>query len=157
CQQHRSHHTSTAITTPLPRLRDHQHHATTTNVTATTTTTTAAAFPAAAAAVAGGGWQNGHHRRGGAYKSSDLLPIFPCMGLSAAKPPSWWRSDDGIATTAAPCGVGLWRRNPYGCLTELSRLMPPLWRRSSRLWPQQPPQPHHGGVGLVVVIPHLLN
>nr|GEU57662.1 hypothetical protein [Tanacetum cinerariifolium] len=157
------------MTTPLPRLRrtfhplplhhrDHQHHATTTNATVTTTSATAAAFPAAAAAVASCGWQNGHHRRGGAYKSSDLLPIFPCMvGLSAAKLPLWWRSDDGIATTAAPCGVGLWRRNPYGCLAELSRLTPPLWRRPSRLWPQQPPQPHHGGVGLVVVIPHLLN
>ncbi|GKD29807.1 hypothetical protein Tco_1240585 [Tanacetum coccineum] len=57
------------------------------------TTTTAAALPAAAAAVAGCGWR---------------------IGLSAAKPPSWWRSDDGTATTAAPCGVGLWRRNPSG-------------------------------------------
>nr|GFA46021.1 hypothetical protein [Tanacetum cinerariifolium] len=28
-------------------------------------------------------------------------------GLPAAKPPSWWRSDDGTATTAAPCGVEL--------------------------------------------------
>nr|GFA20466.1 hypothetical protein [Tanacetum cinerariifolium] len=74
-------------------------------------------------------------------------------GLSAAKPPSWWRSDDGTATTATPCGVGLWRRNPEGCLAVLSRLTPPLWRRPSRLWPQQPPQPHHDGVGLVVVIP----
>nr|GFB55003.1 hypothetical protein [Tanacetum cinerariifolium] len=95
----------------------------------TTTTVTATAFPAAIAAV----------------------------GLSTAKPTSWWRSDDGTATTAAPCGVGLWRRNPYGCLAEISHLTPPLWRRPSRLWPQQPPQPHHGGVGLVVVIPHLLN
>ncbi|GKF23572.1 hypothetical protein Tco_0075894 [Tanacetum coccineum] len=45
-------------------------------------------------------------------KNPELLPIFPCMGLTAAKPPSWWRSDDGTATTAAPCGVGLWQRNP---------------------------------------------
>ncbi|GKB70547.1 phospholipase-like protein [Tanacetum coccineum] len=40
--------------------------------------------------------------------------IITSAGLSAAKPPSWWRSDDGTATTAAPCGVGLWRRNPSG-------------------------------------------
>ncbi|GJW47343.1 hypothetical protein Tco_0078989 [Tanacetum coccineum] len=62
-------------------------------------------------------------------------PPFPAVaaavGLSAAKPPSWWRSDDGAATTAAPCGVGLWRRNPSGCLAVLSRLTPPLWRRPS--------------------------
>ncbi|GJT07907.1 hypothetical protein Tco_0842369 [Tanacetum coccineum] len=77
-------------------------------------------------------------------------PSISCLGLSAAKPPSWWRSDDGTATTAAPCGVGLWRRNPSGCLAVLSRLTSPLWRRPSRLWPPQPPQPHHGGVGLVV-------
>nr|GFB95375.1 hypothetical protein [Tanacetum cinerariifolium] len=32
---------------------------------------------------------------------------FTCMGLSTAKPPPWWRSDDGTATIAAPCGVGL--------------------------------------------------
>ncbi|GKB61021.1 reverse transcriptase domain-containing protein [Tanacetum coccineum] len=48
------------------------------------------------------------------------------IGLSAAKPPSWWRSDDGRATTTAPCGVGLWRRNPLGCLAALSRLTSPL-------------------------------
>ncbi|GJR94783.1 hypothetical protein Tco_0266957 [Tanacetum coccineum] len=29
--------------------------------------------------------------------------FFSYLGLSAAKPPSWWRSDDGTATTAAPC------------------------------------------------------
>ncbi|GJY85223.1 hypothetical protein Tco_0499249 [Tanacetum coccineum] len=63
---------------------------------------------------------------------------------SAAKPPSWWRSDDGTATTAAPYGVGLWRRNPSGCLAVLSRLTSPLWRLPSRLWPPQPPRPHHG-------------
>ncbi|GJU01657.1 hypothetical protein Tco_1111995 [Tanacetum coccineum] len=74
-------------------------------------------------------------------------------GLSAAKPPSWWRSDDGTATTAAPCSVGLWRRNPSGFLAVPSRLTPQLWRRPSWLWPPQPPQPHHGGVRLVVVIP----
>ncbi|GKE25825.1 hypothetical protein Tco_1441209 [Tanacetum coccineum] len=71
-------------------------------------------------------------------------PLISCLGLFAAKPPSWWRSDDGTATTAAPCGVGLWRRNPSGCLAVLSRLTSPLWRRPSRLWPPQPPQPHHG-------------
>nr|GFD11169.1 hypothetical protein [Tanacetum cinerariifolium] len=42
---------------------------------------------------------------------------------------------------------------PLRCLAKLSHLTPSLWRRPSRLWPQQPPQPHHGGVGLVVVIP----
>ncbi|GJU01656.1 retrovirus-related pol polyprotein from transposon TNT 1-94 [Tanacetum coccineum] len=72
------------------------------------------------------------------------------LGLSAAKPPSWWRSDDDTATTVAPCSVGLWRRNPSECLAVLSRLTPPLWRRLSWLWP---PQPHHGGVRVVVVIP----
>nr|GFA43877.1 hypothetical protein [Tanacetum cinerariifolium] len=71
--------------------------ATTAGATATTV-----AFPA----MAGCGWQISHHHHGGAYTNPDLSPIFPCMGLSAAKPPSWWRSDDGTATTAAPCGVG---------------------------------------------------
>ncbi|GJS73791.1 hypothetical protein Tco_0706632 [Tanacetum coccineum] len=36
------------------------------------------------------------------------------QGLSAAKPPSWWRSDDGTATTAAPCGGRCCRRAPLG-------------------------------------------
>nr|GEX26864.1 hypothetical protein [Tanacetum cinerariifolium] len=75
--------------------------------TAATTTATAAAFPTAVVAVAGCGWQISHHRRGGAYTNPDLFLAFPCMGLSAAKPPPWWRSDDGTATTAAPYGVGL--------------------------------------------------
>nr|GEW69004.1 hypothetical protein [Tanacetum cinerariifolium] len=75
--------------------------------TAGTTTTAAVVFPAAVAAVAGCGRQNGRHRRGGAYTTSDLALTFPCMGLSAAKPPSGRRPDDGTATTAAPCGVGL--------------------------------------------------
>nr|GFC13075.1 hypothetical protein [Tanacetum cinerariifolium] len=76
--------------------------------TAATTAATAAAFPAAAAVVAGCGRQNGRHPRGGAYTTSDL-------GLSASKPPSWWRSDDGTATTAAPCGVGLVMVIPSNC------------------------------------------
>nr|GEU59769.1 hypothetical protein [Tanacetum cinerariifolium] len=76
-----------------------------------TTSATSAAFPA----VAGCGWQISHHRRGGAYTTFDLEFTFPCMGLSAAKPPSWWRSDDGTATTAAPCGVGLVVMIPPNC------------------------------------------
>nr|GFB27671.1 hypothetical protein [Tanacetum cinerariifolium] len=87
---------------PQPPTAIH-HHPT---VHATTTATTVA-FPAAAAAVAGCRWQISHHHHSGAYTSSNLVFTFPCMGLSAAKPPSWWRSDDGTATTAAPCGVGL--------------------------------------------------
>ncbi|GJW56587.1 hypothetical protein Tco_0103318 [Tanacetum coccineum] len=43
-------------------------------------------------------------------------PYRTSNGLSAAKPPWWWRSDVGTTTTAAPCGVGLWRRNPLGVL-----------------------------------------
>nr|GEW85767.1 reverse transcriptase domain-containing protein [Tanacetum cinerariifolium] len=67
----------------------------------------AAAFPAAAAAVAGCGRQKGCHRHGGAYKTSEFLFTFSMHGLSAAKPPSGWRPEDGTATTAAPCGVRL--------------------------------------------------
>nr|GEX18038.1 hypothetical protein [Tanacetum cinerariifolium] len=51
-------------------------------------------------------------------------------GLSAAKPPSWWRSDDGTATTAAPCGVRI---------VALSAAKPPSWWRSDD---GTPPQPH---------------
>nr|GEX63656.1 hypothetical protein [Tanacetum cinerariifolium] len=66
------------------------------------TTTTASAFPAVVAAVAGCGRQKGRHRR-----VVDWFDLFVEEGLSAAKPPSGWRPDDGTATTAAPCGVGL--------------------------------------------------
>nr|GEX67927.1 hypothetical protein [Tanacetum cinerariifolium] len=109
---HRCLHNHAATTTaapPLPPSPRHHHHHPTIHVTATTTAATAAAFPAAAtvAAVAGCRWQISHQRHGGAYTNPDLLLTFPCMGLAAAKPPSWWRSDDGTATTASPCGVGL--------------------------------------------------
>nr|GEZ86550.1 hypothetical protein [Tanacetum cinerariifolium] len=88
-------------TTEPPTPPTAVHHLLTVHTTDATTAATATAFPAAAATVAGCGWQFGHHRRGGAYTTSDL------MGLSVAKPPLWWRSDDGTATTAAPCGVRL--------------------------------------------------
>nr|GEZ68241.1 hypothetical protein [Tanacetum cinerariifolium] len=78
----------------------HHLHCYSTAATTASATATAVAFPAVAVAVAGCGWQFGHHRRDGAYTTSDL-------GLSAPKPPLWWRSDDGTATTAAPCGVKL--------------------------------------------------
>ncbi|GJZ64488.1 hypothetical protein Tco_0620909, partial [Tanacetum coccineum] len=73
-------------------------------------------------------------------------------GLSVAKLPSWWRSDDGTATTAAPCGVGLWRRNPSGVPRCAQPLDAPAVAVAELAVAPQPPQPHHGGVGLVVVI-----
>nr|GFA46986.1 hypothetical protein [Tanacetum cinerariifolium] len=55
----------------------------------------------------GGGSATTRRRSYITSKNSIFLPIFSCMGLSAAKPPSWWRSNDGTTTIAAPCGVGL--------------------------------------------------
>ncbi|GJV59808.1 hypothetical protein Tco_1465908 [Tanacetum coccineum] len=79
--------------------------------------------------------------------------IITSAGLSTAKPPSWWRSDVGTATTAAPCGVGLWRRNPSGVPRCAQPLDATVWRRPSQLWPPQPPQPHHGRLDLHVNLP----
>nr|GEY69543.1 reverse transcriptase domain-containing protein [Tanacetum cinerariifolium] len=90
---------------PLRRLTPHP----------TANATTAAAFLVAATAVAGCGRQNGRHRRGGAYKTSDFWLYFPCVGLSAAAAPLWWRSNDGTPPQphlvvsgcdgATPCGT----------------------------------------------------
>nr|GEX52075.1 hypothetical protein [Tanacetum cinerariifolium] len=66
-----------AIISP-PQIR-HIHHSITSSPVNTETMVAAAAFPAAAAAMVGCGWRIGQRRRGGAYKTSDLLPIFPCM------------------------------------------------------------------------------
>nr|GEV90843.1 putative reverse transcriptase domain-containing protein [Tanacetum cinerariifolium] len=100
-RRHLYHSNTTNRQLPTPPYCHHGSYTTNTTTNATTAATTAA-FPAAAAAVAGCGWQISHHRHDGAYTKSDFL-----FGLSAAKPPSWWLSDDGTATTAAPCGVGL--------------------------------------------------
>ncbi|GKF76620.1 hypothetical protein Tco_0229090, partial [Tanacetum coccineum] len=62
----------------------------------------------------------------------------------------WWRSDDGTATTTAPCGVGLWRCNPSGVprcaqpldATTVAAAEPAVATTATA-------QPHHGGVGLV--------
>nr|GFA21933.1 hypothetical protein [Tanacetum cinerariifolium] len=72
-----------------PRLRHHlQNHAATTTVTTTNATPLFPPLPSP-------------------WRAVDGRLATTAAGLPAAKPPSWCRSDDGTATTAAPCGVGL--------------------------------------------------
>nr|GFB64447.1 hypothetical protein [Tanacetum cinerariifolium] len=85
---HTTYNTTTAGTTThrrhaLPPSPPRQHHPLQHSITSspvnTETTATAAAFPA----VVGCGWRIGHHRRGGAYKTFDILPIFPYMVVTS--------------------------------------------------------------------------